>query len=85
MTKRELKELIKLVEAKEPQENVGCTVDGNPLNGIALSDFPVKKAVPKKAIVQYLRWQTLFLDGSIDYSELDTCIYLLKKKQVIMI
>ncbi len=56
-----------------------------PLEGLALPDFEKGKMVRKEAIVHFLRWQCLRLDGTIDEEELSSCVELLKSNRVIMI
>lgn len=60
-------------------------VDTEPLHGLALSDFPSGKYVRQEVISNFLNWQCAYMDGTFDEPELDNCLYLLKKKRVIMV
>ena len=61
-------------------------VEDTPLHGLSLPDFPMGKAVRKEAIVQFLRWQCVYIFGDgIDENELSDMLYLLKEKKVVMV
>ena len=59
-------------------------VDTSPLYGLGLDDFPKRRTVRREVISNFLNWQCMFLDGTIDEEELDNCMFLLKKKVVMI-
>jgi len=81
MTKAEIKIVVDELRAGKVYD-----VLNNPLDGVGLPDWSggEKRSVSKEAIVNFLRWQTVCLSGAIDCEELEQCVYLLKKK-VLMI
>jgi hypothetical protein len=81
MTKTEIKIVVDELRAGKAYD-----VLNNPLEGVGLPNWHggEKRFVSKEAIVNFLRWQTMCLNGAIDYDELERCVYLLKKK-VLMI
>jgi len=81
MTKSEIKSVVNGLRNNVHYEGVST----EPLYGLGLDDFPNSKYVRREVIANFLNWQCMFLDGTIDESELSDCIYLLKKKRVVLV
>ena len=60
-------------------------IDASPLDGIGLPYFDLNKQVSKEVIVNFLREHCFRSVGIVDDEELVSCLYLLKKKKVIMV
>jgi len=88
MTKAELKLVVDELRAGKTYVDTGnVEAVGDvtaPLEGLGLSDFEKGKLVRKEAVIHFLRWQTLRMDGTIDEEELSECLGLLSKKVVMV-
>ena len=90
MRKDEIKQIVDELRQRKSYWNPENGVDSlfkmlEPLDGVGLPDFPKGKMIPKEVIVQFLRYQCLMMNGSIDYEELEKCIEIFRLKRIIMI
>lgn len=81
MTKPEIKKVVTDLRNGVTYDNIST----EPLFGIGLSDFPKRKYVRKEVITNFLNYQCMNIDGSIDEPELENCLFYLKDKKVVMI
>ena len=56
-----------------------------PMDGCGLPSFPKGKMVPKESIVEFLHWQCVCLNGTIDFEALQECVEILMVQKIVMV
>ena len=84
MTKKEISTVVRELQENRYYDSYPSG-GGDFLFGVGLSDFPLRKMVPKEAIVNFLSYQCRQLNGKVDTDELENCINYLTEKKVIMV
>lgn len=79
MTKAELSSVVSELKSGSSYPEISM----RPLYNLSSPSYK-RHYVFRGAIVQYLRWQCLRLDGTVDYDELDSCLALLHDKVVMI-
>ena len=81
MTKKDFKTVV-----DELRQNISYPdIDISPLSGCGLPGFEKGKIIRKEVILMHLRWQCLYLNGTIDEQELCDNLELFKYLKIIMI
>ena len=81
MNKRDQKILMDELRAGKTYDGVDTEV----LYGCGLPEYEGNKGIAKEVLVNFLNWQCRYLNGGLDYEEMENCFAIFKHKRIIMI
>lgn len=86
MTKKEIQQVIRdFTDRKaDTEEYKNITFDQMAIVMEGCAFWKAKRYIRKEILVKYLEWQARFLNGGVDEQELETCMWVMKNK-IIMV
>ena len=87
MTKKEIKQVIRDFtdrKADRSQEYKNITFDQMAIVMEGCAFWTEKHYIRKEILVKYLEWQARYLNGGVDEQELETCMWVMKNKVVMV-